>query len=935
MMRQSVRLCSIVLLFGFITLPASAQGRPKQPRPPDKYRVVLRYDIPAPRDPHVAQYDAMIEHLQKLDFEFDPPLDKRPETDREDRSKNRMKGIIAPAKALRLLDNLSIASVLLIPDDLKLDDAAPDQPAYVRIELVSGLATDRQRELYEQVRAMLTLQGFREATGYDHRGYTSKPFSRLVGTVPYGKLDNLLKDLRTQPGGWLAPVMPPGDVPAPLREVSPLRIIELLREREPLKVFAEPEPRTPDYLEKISPELWELVKQAEPPPGRIRIQVGFVQALGDQDTSWRQGLAESVPGFFIEGHLGQFATGIIPVGKIKTLAALPSVSLIRLPRLARVDADPGLKMGGDNAKVLAESGVAALHRRGGKGKNVRLGIIDNDFRGWHELVKAGKLPAKTTLVDLTAERDPNLVPAPYPGEPEQSGHGTLCAQAAALAAPEAEIVLIRTDVVDPYQLREVLRYIQGGNYSPTIEVRRDDLLIARAKLGIQREILAKERERVLNNFEDETELRQRYDFLGPAFGWIYSDKQWHQDRVVYFARLEEELAQKQQLFDRFLRTVDSLRGIQIVASPLVWSDGFPLGALSPLSRWFELNPLGRPLWFQAAGNKRGQAWMGDFRSVAGQPALDYAPDQAPAKGRWTNELNFLAWQPHRAERQVDLPEKTQLRLTLQWRESHDPEYFLRLGEEDFYRKPLATLKLVLLRQRDPEAKEVPADLFEVVAQSAGRPQRLEHTPAGSIYEIALDVTLEKAGRYALRVERQPDALWIVGIDPRRKQPALAKLEGLNPIGIRPLGAPVLPALAPDWELKPRLFIETIDEVVRPRGRVVFADFATDAGTIGMPADSRGVISVGAAALDGKPRPDSVSGALPYVDLSQRPTVLAYDALALEGGTAFGTSVANAFAAGTAAALLSSGMSREQVQAWFARQDGKILRIPDTAAARLR
>jgi hypothetical protein len=232
-----------------------------------------------------------------------------------------------------------------------------------------------------------------------------------------------------------------------------------------------------------------------------------------------------------------------------------------------------------------------------------------------------------------------------------------------------------------------------------------------------------------------------------------------------------------------------------------------------------------------------------------------------------------------------------------------------------------------LRQRDPEAKDVPADLLDVVAQSTGRPQRLEHRPDGTIYELALDVTIDKPGRYALRVEKQPDSQWIVGLDPARKRPALAKLEGLNPIGIRPLGTAVLPALAREWELRPRIFVETIDEAVRLQGRAVFADFTTQSGTIGTPADSRGVISVGAADLDGKARADSAVGSLPFVELSQRPMVLAYDALQLEGGTAFGSSIANAYAAGTAAAMLSAGAPRERLRVWLQGQEGKVLRVP--------
>lgn len=93
MSRRSFRICWIFLLF---LAPVASAQVPKQPPPPAKYRVDLRYDIPAPRDAHVAQYDAMIRFFERLGFEFDPPLAKRPEADREDRTKNRMQCWIAP-----------------------------------------------------------------------------------------------------------------------------------------------------------------------------------------------------------------------------------------------------------------------------------------------------------------------------------------------------------------------------------------------------------------------------------------------------------------------------------------------------------------------------------------------------------------------------------------------------------------------------------------------------------------------------------------------------------------------------------------------------------------------------------------------------------------------------------------------------------------------
>src|SRR6266480_4688239 len=130
MLRNPVRLSWMFLLLvgagllvGTAVVPAQL---PKQPAMPAKYRAILRYHIPAPRDQHVMQYDAMVERLEQLGFEFDPPLAKRPDTDREDRSKNRMEGFIAPDNARRILENRSIASLMLLPEDFKLDDGQPD-----------------------------------------------------------------------------------------------------------------------------------------------------------------------------------------------------------------------------------------------------------------------------------------------------------------------------------------------------------------------------------------------------------------------------------------------------------------------------------------------------------------------------------------------------------------------------------------------------------------------------------------------------------------------------------------------------------------------------------------------------------------------------------------------------------------------------------------
>jgi hypothetical protein len=915
---------SLLVLVG-VLLGTTAHAQPPQPPPPAKYKVTLRYYIPAPRDQHVMQYDAMIRHMKGLGFEFDPPLDKHADTDREDRSKNYLRGAIESAKALRLLEPTVVQSILLAPDGFKLP-AGADEPVMVRLELAGNLAADRQRELANQTRVLLGELGFKEPAGYDQRGYSRRPYTRIVGTIPRSKLDLLQRDLRNHPAGWLGPIIPLDEIPTPLRAVNPVQVIEVLPDTEAIKELPEPEPHGAEQFEKISPDLWALVKDKDAGPMRKRVQIGFVGSITPNNRSWKIVLQETIPGFFIEGQLGQFVTGTMRLDQVKRLASSPMVSVIRLPRPPRVDVDPAIKIKGDNAKALEQSKLKELHARGYRGKGVRVGIIDRDFRGWETLVKKKLLPAKTRVVDLTTELDPEVYAAPYAGDPDQFGHGTLCAQAAALAAPEAELVLIRVETLDPYQLRDVVRYLQGGPFAPLVEQRNGELVGRTAQLRARRADLLDERRAILNDFTDETDQRDYLGFLGPFYAWLYSDREWHRQRMAYHEKLEEEHRLREERFRVHLEAVRSLAGIPIAVNALSWNSGYPLGAISPLSKFLD-DPKG-PLWFQAVGNTRGQSWLGPFRNIPGDPAMKFTDDSVPLpKGRWSNEVNFLTWQPYTGEAKSEIPEKTKLRLTLQWREPHDPDYYLQDDDEDLYRLPLANMRLQLLRQRDPETKTLPGDSFEIVARTTSWAERIEHLPGGSVYEHVLETALEKGGRYAVRVEKQVSTQWLMVTHPVRKSPMFQLVEGLTPTGIRPLGVPTLPALEKNWELRPRLFVEVIDDANRVQGRAIFGDFSTQAGAIGLPADAGNVISVGAASLKNKPQPYSAFGSPSGMELARRPWLYAYDELELAGGGAFGTSVANAFAAGTVAAMLSGKLTREQVVRMLRAQEGQVLRVP--------
>jgi hypothetical protein len=401
-------------------------------------------------------------------------------------------------------------------------------------------------------------------------------------------------------------------------------------------------------------------------------------------------------------------------------------------------------------------------------------------------------------------------------------------------------------------------------------------------------------------------------------------------------RKEAAHAAREARYRVLLEDIRSLVGVDVLVNPYSWNDGFPLGGSSPLTRWFNARALIKPgpsvspepIVFQSAGNTRGQTWTGLFRDDDRNGVMEFAtPDVPLPKGRWTRELNFLAWQPYVGARTAEFPKDTRIHLSLQWREPHEPDYF-QLGEGDLYRTPLVAMRLVLLRQRDPQAKTLAADAFEVVGRTSGWPERIQHLPGAAVYELVLNAKLEKDGVYAVRVERQLDQMWVLeNLDNPFLRPTFYLRRDLIPTGLRPLTAPTLPALEKNWEFRPRLYVEAIDDKNRKMGRPVFADFATEQGTLGVPGDSRGLFAITAMALDGNTTPYAVIGAPAYLELAQRHLIFDYDAVGDPTGAAFGADRAAAFAAGTAAAILSAGESRSDVEAWLRRHQGYALQSP--------
>src|SRR5205823_11171335 len=131
--------------------------------------------------------------------------------------------------------------------------------------------------------------GFRDNVGYDNRG-----LSRLLGTISANEVETLLKDLRGQPAGWLAPAVPLTELPPPIRTISPLRVVEVIPDPSPQAAKEAPaEPPAAEkeqgVLRKISPDLAALTRQeAVGQPTRMEVILNYSPA--GNDPLWRREL---------------------------------------------------------------------------------------------------------------------------------------------------------------------------------------------------------------------------------------------------------------------------------------------------------------------------------------------------------------------------------------------------------------------------------------------------------------------------------------------------------------------------------------------------------------------------------------------------------------------------------------------------------------------
>jgi hypothetical protein len=851
---------SFPLAFAALALGAVFAAEPAAPPPPPAYDVAIRYRINAFGNDRIIQYNEMTRYLKGIGFARDPNEDV-PENEAEDANASLLRGTVPSGKLTALLAQRHVRAVRALP---KGQELPKDKAARVRVDLTlaEGLPMDRQRAFAQQVRQVLASFQYIDGVGYDTRCFT-----RLLGSMPAGQVDALLNDLRRTPAGMKQS--------APFQNAWPVRLVTVYPQL-PLPAGRPTPPVVPAGQEKLTADLREAL--ANPAlagrPQRLEVILAAAPTL-PEDRSWLTPL--QLPGVTVEGRLGPLVSVAVP--DLKTapaLAALPEVAAVRLPRVAQSSHQPeGQKKA---VPLLDVSGVAKLHALGHRGRGTRLAVVDSDFRGWDALVKSGQLPDDTRLVDFTRERNPDLQPDPFASVAGALGSGTRCALTVLRAAPEVQLVLVRIDPAAPYMLQEVARAINGDPYrTVALEQRQEQLREERRLLDLRQEALLEERAAAFRDLgPDEGPTKRRAEYKKHQAEYDRDEKA-HQERVRRYLQLVKDVA--------------GLKGVRVVTSGLVWNEGYPVDGGSALSRYFDDRPFRAALWFQAAGDTRGQAWAGLFRDADGNGVMEFAPPERPLPaGAWTPELNFLSWQRAGAVPQDELPGGARLRISLQWREAHDGTY-ARIGE-DRYHEPLADLRLVVLYQPDPAGKTRPADDLGVVAQSAGLPQRLDRGPRSATYEQTVELPVRRPGRYAVRVE------------------------GRVPASIEPAGVPTIPAARKFGELRARVFVQTLGGA----GRAVFHDFPTGAGTLGMPADARGVITVGAADGAGKAEPFSAAGPPYGLALLRKPDVLEYD----QGE---GTGPAACFAAGLTAAAHSGGVA---FSAWceaLRARPGGVLRVP--------
>ncbi|MCZ2343778.1 MAG: hypothetical protein LC104_18575 [Bacteroidales bacterium] len=860
-----------------LLVPSMGSAQVVYPQKSDQSDVWIHYRIRADQAERIRQYRAMTAYFQSL--KFAPAEREDADLDIFDPTAEYTHGSIPTANAAKLLGDPRVITIVTAPTGWA--QPAADQKIPVQMRLAGPLAPREQRMLHEQVARHLGLLGFTEGISYDHLGYTL-----MRGTLPAGNLFKLLRDLRGQPSGWFLTEVPPRYLPAPLRNIVPIKLVEVLPEpMEAVPAFQPPAKPTGKLTEDLQAVVSDPARQTE--PLRVEAVLETVPVGAARDV--RFVLQNQVSGATLEGIIGTVATiRLQKVADVSLLAVLPNIRTLRLPRAGHDTLTSQTANALDPVQLnnlMASSKVSELHRLGYRGEGLHIVVIGTGFPGVDDQI-GRELPHTTQVIDLTAELQPSLKPLPAAAA---TAPGKLVAQTAHLVAPAARLTLVRVDPNAFHQLLTVARAVVGRQeYSVAMLTRSVELVRRGEELQFLRRKVVEEYRDAFSNLSDDPQPTARRETAAKAMQQLQDDERDVRDR---FARLTA-----------LKNAIDGLAGAQVVINTLVWESGYPLDGLSAVSEYLTARFAGQPphvsigqpkrpdipVWVQAGSNAVGRVWAGPFRDHDGNGIMEFTDAKAalPQK-RWTPELNFLRYVPQDGMPGLVIPAETQIRFTVQWREPHPTDQLLPA-------EPVFPLTLRLLRQLDPEGKTRASDEMVEVARSSVPPTRLMRTSGSGVYEVSLDVTIPADGVYALRVDGKPAA------------------------------NPAIPALETGWELYPRIVIDPVNAAAES-GLVLFDSFAPRAAGVGIPGDSPAALTVGVGKPAAYQEPLSLSTGGPGLALSTKPDLLSAGTILIDATGGTGPGMATGFAGGTAALLGSAGVrGSELVRAVNLRPGGPLV-----------
>jgi hypothetical protein len=604
------------------------------------------------------------------------------------------------------------------------------------------------------------------------------------------------------------------------------------------------------------------------------------------------GLAALTEGAALDGAVGNLAAiRFDRPADAERYAAEPGVLSVRLPRQATETIAPrpaGVKSA-PAADVSKAFGVEALHRLGYTGGGVKVVLVASDFSGAEKLIGT-VFPKNTRILDLTTELNADIVPSPP--DPNRAGTGTAAARAFVLAAPDAELVLVRIDPGAIFQLHGILRLARGDAvYSEAMRSRLNDIATKSADLTRRKEAAITEYREAFADLGDDDGTRARRAKAKAALDAVNAE--------------QDQLVKRIQRFNTFHKeAVAALAEARVVVNTLEWESGYPLDALSLLSQTLEqlaapppprtvrrpTDPATLPkppiVWVQAASASGAAVWGGPFLDANRNGTMEFAPPTQPLPpSNWSPEMNFLGVQSPAGELTADLPAGAKVRFTMQWREPLDPNF-------PDPERPVHPVVLRVFRQLDPNGTTRPSDEMAEDARSSAGPYPILLTKTFVVYEQILDFTVPSAGRYALVAATgyQPD--------------------------------PLLPALRREAEIHPRLFVETLS--AKPgEAQVVFRSYVNPRAGVGIPGDSNGVATIGA------PLPGQLFGGGTGITLRAKPDLFGPDTLDADGLASRGTGVATAYVGGIAAGLVQAGAAGPNVFRSTGIAPGQWAVVPET------